>query len=299
MFTKWALLGAGAGLAASLRSVVRSDTVQELDAKSFTAGRVQLMEVIPVNHDTKLFRFKIPSDQEYRVPVSSCLACEMMHQGQLYRRYYTPITPIGTKGYIDLMIKLYPNGKMTPLMWNLKPGDKIRFQYWSKDQYKPNKYETIGMLAGGVGITPMLQLIREVITNPYDRTKIKLLFINKTENDIVLKEELDRLCLEYPNSLEVNYFLSRPSASWKGPKGSISPQVVSKFMPPPTSNCKLYVCGPHGFYHTLCGVGNSTISQWTQTNATYQPGIGILDSQMDEDSMLYRMGYSLRQVSVF
>ena len=43
----------------------------------------------------------------------------------------------------------------------------------------------------------------QVVTNPYDRTKIKLLFINKTEDDIVLRHELDRLAMEYPETLEV------------------------------------------------------------------------------------------------
>ena len=45
----------------------------------------------------------------------------------------------------------------------------------------------------------------QVVTNPYDRTKIKLLFVNKTEDDITMKEELDRLAFEYPDTLEVRF----------------------------------------------------------------------------------------------
>jgi len=178
------------GLLAGLPPI--SAKLEALDAKAFTAGSVTLLSVINVNHDTRLLRFKLPASQnEYRVPVSSCLACEVRHHGKLYRRYYTPINPVGSKGYTDLLVKLYPSGRMTPLMWNMKPGDKMRFQFWMKDQWKANKYDVVGMLAGGVGITPMLQIIREVVTNPYDHTKIKLLCVNKTEEDILLRVFFD------------------------------------------------------------------------------------------------------------
>eukprot|EP00667_Euglena_gracilis_P013563 EG_transcript_14001 len=273
----WAAVGMAAGLtAATCAGLAAGDPLPRLEAKHFTSGRVQLHQIIPVNHDTRLFRFRLPGGKDYMAPVSSCIACELMHQGVLYRRYYTPVNPIGSKGYIDLMVKLYPNGKMTPLLWSLKPGDKISFSYWQKEQWRAHRYDTIGMLAGGVGITPMLQIIREVVTNPYDRTKIKLLFVNKTEDDIVLREELDRLVLEYPETLEVHYLLTRPSKSWMGPSGAVCPKVIAKFMPPPGPRTKLFVCGPHGFYHTLCGVGRSTINHWTQTNTRIQPGINML-----------------------
>jgi len=222
-----------------------------------------------------------------------------MRHGQLYRRYYTPVNPIGSKGYIDLLIKLYPGGQMTPLLWALRPGDKISMQSWQKEQWRANKYDQVGMLAGGVGITPMLQIIREVVTNPYDRTKIQLLYVNKTEEDIALKEELDRLAQEYPENLQVRYLLTRPSKNWKGLKGTVCPQVIKRHIPPPGKRTKIYVCGPHGFYHTLCGVGRTTITHWTQCTSKIQPGINMLDSGMDEQSMLYRMGYSMNEVAVF
>jgi len=291
---RFAAAGAGVALALGAETFRKG-----LDAKTFTAGNVQLQEVVQLNHDSRLLRFKLPGDRDYLVPVSSCFSCEMRYSGQLYRRYYTPINPVGTRGYIDILVKLYPDGKLTPLMWNLKPGDKMRFQYWEKKQWQPNKYDVVGMLAGGVGITPMLQLIREVVTNPYDRTKIKLLFINKTENDIMLREELDRLAMEYPETLEVQHFLTRPAATWTGARGTINPAVVARYMPPPKSNTQIYVCGPHGFYETLCGLSESTMHQWTRTASNVQPGIGILSHEMDEGSMLAKMGYAINQVHAF
>lgn len=49
----------------------------------------------------------------------------------------------------------------------------------------------IGMIAGGTGITPMLQIIRAVLRNKDDKTVMWLIFANQTEEDILLREELE------------------------------------------------------------------------------------------------------------
>ena len=50
----------------------------------------------------------------------------------------------------------------------------------------------LGMIAGGTGITPMLQIIRHVLRDPLEKTQMKLLFANQTEDDILLREELEQ-----------------------------------------------------------------------------------------------------------
>jgi len=53
--------------------------------------------------------------------------------------------------------------------------------------------KAIGMIAGGTGITPMLQVLHEVLDNPADTTQVSLVFANVTEEDIMLRKELDGL----------------------------------------------------------------------------------------------------------
>ena len=47
------------------------------------------------------------------------------------------------------------------------------------------------MIAGGSGITPMFQVCQAILRNPYDSTKIWLVYANATEEDILLREKLD------------------------------------------------------------------------------------------------------------
>jgi predicted ferric reductase len=47
------------------------------------------------------------------------------------------------------------------------------------------------MIAGGSGITPMYQVAQGILRNPLDATKVFLIYANVTEEDILLRKELD------------------------------------------------------------------------------------------------------------
>jgi cytochrome-b5 reductase len=67
----------------------------------------------------------------------------------------------------------------------------------------------IGMIAGGTGITPMFQLIKDICYHKEDKTKLSLVFCNKTEEDILLHEELDTLASENPGQFDVWYTVTQ------------------------------------------------------------------------------------------
>merc|ERR1719153_1570517 len=73
----------------------------------------------------------------------------------------------------------------------------------------------VSMIAGGTGITPMLQLVRAVFRDPEDKTCLKLLFANQTEEDILLKAELEELAEQYPERFHLWYTIDRPTEGWK------------------------------------------------------------------------------------
>lgn len=59
-------------------------------------------------------------------------------------------------------------------------------------EYLPNQLDELTLLASGGGITPGLQIIRSVLHNPEDKTKINLLYFSENYDEILFREELDK-----------------------------------------------------------------------------------------------------------
>lgn len=96
---------------------------------------------------------------------------------------------------------------MSKYVAEMKIGDKIDVR-GPKGMflYTPNMCREIGMIAGGTGITPMLQVARAIFGNPEDKTKVSLIFANVNEEDILLKDQLTEMS-KNPN-FKVYYVLN-------------------------------------------------------------------------------------------
>merc|ERR1712098_403592 len=104
-------------------------------------------------------------------------------------RYYTPTTPHHHKGHFDLVIKVYPQGKMSQYIDKLAIGDSILVSGpKGLHVYKRNQSKHLGLIAGGTGITPCYQLIQQILDDPEDHTQVSLLYGNLTEDDIIIRD---------------------------------------------------------------------------------------------------------------
>ena len=102
------------------------------------------------------------------------------------------------------------------------------------------------MIAGGTGITPMLQIITAVIRDKHDSTTtMALLFANQTEADILLRDELDELARKHPHRFRVSYTLDRPDKDWNGFSGFVNEEMIKTALPAPAEGvqviCATYV----------------------------------------------------------
>lgn len=174
-------------------------------------------------------------------------------KGKVVTRPYTPTSTNAEKGHFELMIKAYPGGHVTQYLHSLKVGDKVEVKGpLMKLKYTENMKKRIGMLAGGTGITPMLQVLHEIINNPADTTEVHLVFANNTEEDILLKKEIDEIVRKHPR-VKVTYVVATPSKQWKGAKGFVSASIIRDAMPAPSDDTLIMVCGPPGFMKAVSG----------------------------------------------
>ena len=143
----------------------------------------------------------------------------------------------------------------------MKTGDTILFRgpaghlfyHWpgklSVKEYRTSKPEEklasqLGMIAGGTGITPMLQLICLITKNPRDWTRIALIFANQTEEDILMRKELEEVARTHPDHFNLWYTPDRPPVGWKYSSGFITADVIKEHLPAPGKSMFILVCGP-------------------------------------------------------
>ncbi|KAH6654619.1 NADH-cytochrome b5 reductase 1 [Truncatella angustata] len=213
---------------------------------------LELKEKTILSHNTAIYRFNLPTPNSILgLPIGQHIsigaACEQP-DGSVKEviRSYTPISGDHQPGYIDLLIKSYPTGNISKYMASLNVGQAIKIRGpKGAFVYTPNMVRHFGMVAGGTGITPMLQIIRAVIRGrpTGDRTEIDLIFANVSPQDILLKEDLDALAKE-DSGFRVHYVLDKPPEGWTGGVGYVTADMITKYLPKAADDVKVLLCGP-------------------------------------------------------
>jgi cytochrome-b5 reductase len=182
------------------------------------------------------------------LPIGQHVTIKAEVDGESVARSYTPVSNNADLGVLELVIKAYPDGKLTSkYLAKLEVGDEVLFRGpKGAMKYQPNLCKKIGMIAGGTGITPMFQVIRAICEHDRDTTEVSLLYANRTEQDILLREELDMFARRYPKNFKVYYLLDQPSANWKFGSGYVTRELMKEKLPSPSVDSKVFLCGPPG-----------------------------------------------------
>lgn len=195
------------------------------------------------------FVFQLPNSRDViGLPIGQHVAIKATIDGQSVTRSYTPTSNNLDLGRLELVIKCYPDGLLTgQYLANLNVGDRVLFRGpKGAMRYSRGLCRRIGMIAGGTGITPMYQLIRAICEDDTNTTEISLIYANRTENDILLREELEKFARNYPKNFRLWYMLDQPPESWSYGKGYVTPDVMAERLPGPDPNTKIMLCGPPG-----------------------------------------------------
>lgn len=223
----------------------------------------KLVEKTIVSHDTRVFRFALPTpDSILGLPIGQHVMVSATIKGEQVQRSYTPISSDDDKGFVDLCIKVYKagvhpkfpdGGVMSQYMDSLNVGDTLTFRgpvgRW---EYKgrgitvmrgqEKRVKAFGMIAGGTGITPVLQVMRAVLKDPQDRTTMHVLFANQSEADILLRPELEEAAKD--PRVKLHYTVDRPPEGWKYSSGFINADMLAEHMPKPSDDTQILMCGP-------------------------------------------------------
>ena len=75
-----------------------------------------------------------------------------------------------------------------------------------------------------------------MIRDPEDETCLSLLFANQTEEDILLRKELEAVQTEHPDRFKLWYTVDRPGEGWQYSSGFVSAEIIQKALFPPSGD---------------------------------------------------------------
>lgn len=240
---------------------------------------VPLIKKDIISHDTRRFRFGLPTPEHVLgLPTGQHIHLTAKIGNESVIRSYTPVSSDDDHGYVDLVIKVYfknvhpkfpEGGKMSQHLEQMKIGDTIdirgpsgRLIYKGHGKFSikllrkdpPVDYDVkkVVMLAGGSGITPMLQLITAITKDTTDETQVSLLFANQTEKDILLKDELDEVAKNHPDKVKLWYTVDTSGDNWPYSTGHINADMIKDHMFPPSPDTIVLMCGPPPMINFAC-----------------------------------------------
>lgn len=204
-----------------------------------------------------LFHFKLPKNMHISFSAGQHAIALGETSDETIFKSYTLISNPGIRAEFSVLIKLYENGKMSSIIrekW--KPGYTVPWRGpMGKCDYLPNSVSNVLFIAAGTGITPMFQLVKLIIDNPEDYTKVTLLYGCRTYSEILLRSQLHQL-QDYWN-FTVHYFLSNDveenvKALQKHNEDihyhKINEDVLDKMVNKmKKGTVRVYLCGPKAF----------------------------------------------------
>lgn len=230
---------------------------------------VLMREHISSNKSEEKDRF-----EDYRVnknytPVLSSLSADNINNAGLEDES-------GFMESLFFIIKIYSGGVVTSKLNRLKTGDMIEISDYQMVDFDIEK-QTLQpkhwfLFAAGTGITPFIRIISYLLskqnTTHDDEEEendvsasntvksITLIFFNKTQKDIIWRDQFDELASKYKNGFKVIHVLSN-EPSWTGKKGRICQSLVEELIDSHNPDeIQMLSCGPRAFTQLTKSIAN-------------------------------------------
>ena len=103
----------------------------------------------------------------------------------------------------------------------------------------------IMLVAGGIGVTPIISMIRTLRDREEHGTPLVLIYAANRREDLAFTQELDEMASSDDLDIDVIYVLADPDDTWTGATGFVTPELLERHLPEAALESWHYViCGP-------------------------------------------------------
>lgn len=214
---------------------------------------LKVKQIVQETKDAISIVFEQPSENPVRYKAGQFLTLIVPVNGKEVRRAYS----LCSSPYIDkdlaVTVKRVEAGLMSNwLPDHLKVGSKVKVmepmgQFTT--EYARDRKRHVIMFAGGSGITPMMSIIKSLLTQE-PNSMVSLIYCNRDIDSIIFKEALEILQTRDEGRLHVIHVLDNAPMNWQGYSGLLNHDMLTKlFERVPDwgiANTTYLMCGPEG-----------------------------------------------------
>lgn len=160
-------------------------------------------------------------------------------------RAYSISSPPTNTREIDLSFRLYKEGFLTPALFALQKGTKMKVRGpYGMFTLNEGEGNDLFFIAAGSGIAPIISMVRYIVEKNIP-VKMTVIYADKTEKDLIARELFERY--EREGKIELAFSLTRDAnPAWKGERGRIDEAKIFKYLKDSTEAQKklFFICGP-------------------------------------------------------
>lgn len=236
------------GLAHPRNAPAEQNPTTPISKREHWIGDVKVIGVHQETHNVKTFRLALADQSPLPFAYEPGQFCTVIApagpDGSDISRSYTIASSPTDRDAFELTIKRENQGLMSRHLHDaIDVGSMLQVKApLGRFYFNGEQSDQIALVAGGVGVTPMMSALRYLTAHRW-QGRIAFLYFAKAERDIIFYDELMRLADLMPN-LSLNTWLSEPSdQNWAGRTGMVSVDGVKEAVPD-IANFRVHVCGP-------------------------------------------------------
>ena len=222
-----------------------ADKAAPIAQASRWSGPLRVAAIFRETHDVKTFRMVNPDGGvlPFTFLPGQFLTFSVEIDGKRVRRSYTIASSPAATAYVDVTVKRQEHHGISAFLHDrVKAGDLLDIAAASGRFTFTGEEDGIVLIAGGVGITPMMSVIR-YLTDVSFPGEIFLLYGARSTEDFIFRDELEHLQRRHEN-LHIAATMARAAGTaWMGPEGPITKDFIRQAVPE-IARRHIHLCGP-------------------------------------------------------
>lgn len=213
------------------------------------SGQLRVVQIVRETPTIQTFRFADPAAD--RLPFDflpgQFLQVEVTPEGgKTARRSYTIASSPTQRAYVELTVKREEQGVVSRYLHDtVAAGDLLNVSGpFGAFTFTGTDAESIVLIAGGVGITPMMSVLR-YLTDTAWKGEIFFLYGARSTEEFVFRDEIERLERRFPNLHVIAAMQRSAGTTWLGPEGTITKDMITAAVPD-IAKRRIHLCGPPG-----------------------------------------------------